>query len=624
MPDERRRDDRDDTGATQQIRWGEAASANDPDAPTEVIDAPSAEHRPRRSLRRNGIFAARRGGTFAARRNGTFAARRGGLVAAAVLLLLAVVYGVDLALSQGEVPRGVTVAGVAVGGLDRAAAEGRLRDQIAPRLDRPVPLRAGPVETTIDPAAAGLSLDWPATLDQAGDQPLNPWTRLTSLFTTREVGVVTSADREQLTAALEALRPQTDLPPAEGTIRFEGARPIPVDPVPGQNLNIPAAARAVLAGWAGGAPVPLPVTTVPVVTTPEGVRATLTDVVEPAVSAPVTVTGDGAQATLAPEATASALRFAPEPGGALTTTVEQTVVIDALAPQLASTETAGRDAQIVFEPGGPAVVPSVDGRGIDWPKSIEPLLEVLGRTEDRTLAAIYVDEPADFTTAEAEAVDASQVISEFSTGGFAADSGQNIRRIAEQVDGAVVQAGETFSLNGYTSPRNAANGYVEAGIIEDGRPGRGIGGGVSQFATTLYNASYFAGMVDIAHQEHSYYISRYPAGREATVFEGAIDLKFRNDGRAPVLIQTSWTPSSVTVRFLGSKQYDVESISGSRTNFTEPQVQVVQGEPCSETNGSQGFTITDTRVLREPGSGREVDRRTRTVRYEPQPIVRCE
>ena len=567
---------------------------------TELID--DAEERPRRSL------------------------RRGGLVAAAVLALLALLalgYGVDLALSQGEVPRGVTVAGVAVGGLDRAAAEDRLREQLEPRMSRPVPLRAGPVQTTIDPAAAGLALDWPATLDQAGDQPLNPWPRLMSLFTTREVGVVTSADRAQLTGALEALRPQTDLPPAEGTIRFEGARPIPVDPVPGQNLDVPAAAAVVRAGWAGGAPVPLPVTTVPVVTTADGVRATLTDVVSPAVSAPVTVTGDGAEATLVPEVTAAALRFAPEPGGALITTVDQAVVIDALAPQLAPTEREGRDAQIVFQSGGPAVVPSVDGRGIDWPKSIEPLMEVLGRTEDRTLAALYVDEPADFTTEEANAVDASQVISEFSTSGFASDSGQNIRRVAEQVDGAVVQPGETFSLNGSTAPRNAANGYVEAGIIEDGRPGRGVGGGVSQFATTLYNASYFAGMVDVEHQEHSYYISRYPAGREATVFEGAIDLRFRNDGRAPVLIQTAWTPSSITVRFLGSKQYDVESITGSRTDYTEPQVQTVTGEPCSETSGSQGFRVTDTRVLREPGTGREVDRETRTVRYEPQPIVRC-
>ena len=91
------------------------------------------------------------------------------------------------------------------------------------------------------------------------------------------------------------------------------------------------------------------------------------------------------------------------------------------------------------------------------------------------------------------------------------------------------QAGETFSLNGATEPRNESNGYVEAGIISEGHASRGVGGGVSQVATTLYNAAYFAGMTDVTHKPHSFYISRYPPGREATVFEGAIDMKFRND-----------------------------------------------------------------------------------------------
>ncbi|MDQ3887149.1 MAG: VanW family protein, partial [Actinomycetota bacterium] len=550
--------------------------------------------------------------------------RRGALIATVVLGLLALVYGIDLVSSRGEVPRGVTVAGVPVGGLERAAAEQRLREELEPRLTQPVPVRAGTAQTTLDPSTAGLALDWPATLDQAGDQPLNPWTRLMSLFTSREVGVATADDREQLVGALEALRPQTDRPPAEGTIRFEGTTPVPVDPVPGQNLDVPGATEAMLAGWASDRPVTLPVHVIPVSTTPEGIRIALTELAEPAVSAPVTITGDGANALLKPEVIATALRFAPDGNGGLTVTVDGPIVINALAPQLAGTEVRGRDAQIVFQGSTPTVIPSVDGHSIDWPKSLEPLLKVLTRTEDRTLPALYVDQPAKFTTEEANQIDAGQVISSFTTGGFAADSGQNIRRVAEQVNGTVVEPGETFSLNRTTGPRSAANGYIEAGIIEDGRPTRGIGGGVSQFATTLYNASYFAGMVDVEHKEHSYYISRYPVGREATVFEGAIDLKFRNDGRAPVLIQTMWTPSDITVRFLGSKQYDVESITGPRTNFTEPHRQTISGEPCTPSSGSPGFTVTDTRVLRDPATGAEVDRQTRRVTYEPQPIIVCE
>ncbi|MGH3978393.1 MAG: VanW family protein, partial [Pseudonocardiaceae bacterium] len=550
--------------------------------------------------------------------------RRGVLVAAAALGVLALLYGLDLALTRGEVPRGVVVAGVEVGGLQRSDAEQQLRKQIEPRVTQPVPIRAGDVETTLEPAAAGLALDWPATIDQAGTQPLNPWTRLTSLFTNREVGVVTTTDRAALTAALEGLRPRTDRPPAEGTIRFEGVRPVPVDPVIGQTLDTAGAGEAVMAGWANGGTVGLPVATTPVSTTPEGVRAALTQVAEPAVSGPVTVTGEGANAVLEPEATAAALRFAPDGGGGLTATVDNPTVIGALAPQLARTVQPGKDAAIVFEGGRPTVVPSVDGRGVDWDKSLIPLMDVLTRTENRTLPAIYVVQPAKLTTEQANRLGVTEVISEFSTGGFAPDSGQNIRRVAEQVDGAVVAPGETFSLNGRTSPRNAANGYVEAGIIDDGRPARGIGGGVSQFATTIYNASYFAGMTDIAHKEHSYYISRYPAGREATVFEGAIDVKFRNDSPTGILIKTGWTPSSITVTFWGTKHVDVESITGPRTNLTEPETKTINEVPCSPSSGSQGFTVTDTRVIRDAGSGAEIDRETRRVVYKPQPKIICQ
>ena len=77
-------------------------------------------------------------------------------------------------------------------------------------------------------------------------------------------------------------------------------------------------------------------------------------------------------------------------------------------------------------------------------------------------------------------------------------------------------------------------------------------------------------MTDVEHKQHSFYISRYPPGREATVFEGAIDMKFRNDNPTGVMIQTAWTPTSLTVRLYGTKRFDVTSSTGPRTNPTEP------------------------------------------------------
>ncbi len=562
--------------------------------------------------------------------------RRIGMVAVAVMGLLALVYGLDLAFSAGTMPRGVTVAGVRVGGMTRAAAEQRLARQLEPQLDHPIALRVGDVDATLEPRRAGLTPDWPATLAQAGKQPLNPWVRLVSLWRTRELGVITTGDRAALTVALQQLRGRTDREPTEGTIHFDGARPIAVDPRPGQHLDVPAATDVILAVWMHGGtvqaplmtpltiPITTPVMTQPVGTTAEGIHAALRDIIEPAVSAPITVAGEGHDAVLTPDVIAAALRFAPDSRGGLTTTIDNPTVIAALSPQLASTQRPGKNAEVLIQDGAPVVLPSVDGRGIDWAASLLPLLTVLHNSgAQRTLSASYVTLPPTLSTQQANALGITTQISTFTTGGFATDSGQNIRRVAEQVNGAILRPGETFSLNGYTGPRNAATGYVDAGIIDHGRPGRGIGGGISQFATTIYNAAYFAGMADVAHKEHSYYISRYPAAREATVFEGAIDVKFRDDAPTGILIQTVWTPSSITVTLWGTKHVDVESITGPRTNFTDPETETIHSQPCTPSSGGRGFTVTDTRVVRDAQTHAELSHHTRTVRYDPIPHVIC-
>ncbi len=554
--------------------------------------------------------------------------RKAGLVAGAVLGVLVLVYGVDLLLSNGEVPRGVTVAGVDVGGESHADAERILRDRIEPRLKEPVELRAGDVDATVDPAAAGLTIDWAATLEHTGKQPLNPITRLTSLFSTREVGVITSTDDKKLDAALTALQPKIDRAPAEGTVKFEGVKPVPVDPRPGQKLDVAGARSALVAGWASGDQVALPVAVTKVKTTPEGVREAVDEIAKPAVAGPVVIHGEGKDARLEPAVIASALVFKPAEDGGLTATFDQKKLVGAAGPQLASTEIEGKDAQIVFSSGTPTVEPSVDGKGVDWAKTLTPLMDVVKKTDGRELKATYTAKPAKVTTEAANKLGIKEVIGEFTTGGFKPDSGINIRTVAEEVDGAIVKPGETFSLNGYTGPRTKAQGYVEAGAIKDGKPGREVGGGISQFATTLYNAAYFAAMKDAGHKEHSYYISRYPAAREATVFQNhdgssVIDLKFTNTSDTGVAIQTIWTPSSITVKLWGTKKYEVESITGGRSNHTQPETKQGPEENCHESAGAPGFTVTDTRIVREIGTGREVSRDTRTVRYNPQPKIVC-
>jgi len=547
------------------------------------------------------------------------------LVPGVVLGVLVLAYLLDLLAGQGDIPRGVQVSGVRVGGLSEAAARQTLLTELTPDLRRDVPIQAGAVRTTIKPADAGLRVDWDATVAAAADQPLNPFTRLASFFTTREVDVVTQVTGLRLADALDGINTLVRTEPTDGGVRFIGLAPTAVHPASGEQLDLAAAAAEIQRDWTTGQPVVLPI--IPI--EPAGhvsqvaIDRTLSGIAGPAVASPVRVLGNGREASLSPSVIAGALSFAPDGAGGLKAVLDVPKLADAVRPELVTTEVPAKDASMSLVGGAPVVTPSVDGHGIDYPATFANLVEVLKRPVNREVSAVYGAQPAKLTTEQVKALGIKGTISTFSTGGFAADSGQNIKRAAETINGKILMPGETFSLNTATGPRDAPQGYVPAGIIEDGHPARGIGGGVSQLATTLYNAAYFAGMTDIGHQEHSYYISRYPVAREATVFEGAIDLKFRNDLSTGVLIQTVWTPADITVTFWGTKRYEVTSATSPKSDPVPPQTMTIPpGQPCTPSAGGQGFTATDTRTMQDLTTG-QTRTSTHTVHYKPSPAVVC-
>ncbi|MDC3727268.1 VanW family protein [Rhodococcus sp. Rp3] len=546
------------------------------------------------------------------------------LVVGGVVALLAVFYVADLALSSGKVPRGVTVAGVEIGGMSLDAAEAELTEQLTPRLDMPVDVTAGDTQGQIVPSEAGIGIDWPATLDQVGSQPLNPFTRLASFFGNDEVGVVSTRDEVALSAAIEKAAAAAAHEPREGNIVFEDGTPVPVTPQPGQQLDVAVAGDVFAERWPYG-DVSLPVESVDVTVTREGLDRALAEVAVPAVAQDLVVRGlDGAVGVLPRDAVGAVLSFVPDGSGGLEPQYDTEAAIGILAPQLAPSETEPKDARIVLDGGRPTIVPSETGEMVDWPVTLERLPDLLKEEGDRSTDAVYKKAEPELTTEGAEKLGIKEVVSEFTTSGFEYASGVNIRLAAQEINGAIVKPGETFSFNDYTGPRGAAEGYIESGIIEAGRPGKAVGGGISQLATTLYNATYFAGMEDVEHTEHSYYISRYPAAREATIYDGAIDLKFRNPFDTGVLIQTIGTSSDITVRIWGTKTVDVQSITGNRTNFTSPNtITLPAGSACIPSSGAQGFTVTDTRIVTDARTGAQISNATRTVRYDPVPIVKC-
>jgi vancomycin resistance protein YoaR len=209
------------------------------------------------------------------------------------------------------------------------------------------------------------------------------------------------------------------------------------------------------------------------------------------------------------------------------------------------------------------------------------------------------------------------------TGGRSSPRSQNIITIAKQVDGAIVKPGETFSLNKHTGERTYSNGYKDAPVIVGGKLEPGVGGGASQFTTTLFNAAYYAGLEDVEHKPHSFYFSRYPSVIESTIFYPTLDLKFKNTTPYGILIDTSTTGSSVTVSMWSTKFYDsVKTVRSPRRNATSPPtVYSEPGPKCIATSGLPGFTQDAWRVIRKDGV--EVKREKFTWKYDPEPRFIC-
>ena len=161
------------------------------------------------------------------------------------------------------------------------------------------------------------------------------------------------------------------------------------------------------------------------------------------------------------------------------------------------------------------------------------------------------------TTADIEALGIKGLIGEFTTNHHCCENRvTNIHLIAAATDGALVMPGETFDLNAHVGQRTTAKGYVLApaiigGALECCDHPANIGGGTSQWTTTLYNAAFFAGLEDVVHQPHTEVISRYPEGREATLGWPVPNLVFRNNTGHAIIIRATYTDTSVTAKIYG-------------------------------------------------------------------------
>ncbi|WP_406864405.1 VanW family protein [Streptomyces sp. HUAS MG47] len=544
-------------------------------------------------------------------------------------------YVAGLLATGDDISAGTRVDGVDIGGLSRAEAAARLASAGPVAWKEPVRVTVGDDKATVDPVAAGMTIDVEATADKAADPARDPFTVIGRLFSSgsRDIEPVVSHDDAKLRAAVATVAKQHDRTVTEAAVAFKNGKAVVTQPREGQKLDAAKAAATLRAAYPSAGTGASAAVALPVAVTPPKVPATevarfVDEYATPAMSGPVTLTSGDNRLRIS-AATLGDHLAVKSAGGRLTPALDARTLIhdpavsqplDRLTGAPVEARLGVRDGKVVVEQDGrPGREVSAAALG----SAVEPLLTKTG--DDARTGPVAAKETRPKLTADALArLGITEQMSTFTVNFPTAPyRTTNIGRAVELIDGSVVQPGEVWSFNRTVGERTEANGFVDGTMIMDGQYRKAPGGGVSAVATTIYNALFFAGVKPLEHGAHSFYIERYPAGREATVAWGTLDLRFLNDSGAPIYIKAGSTDSSVTVSFLGTKKYDaVKAVAGPRTNVTPPKERVDTSKTCEVQEPLEGFDIEVDRVFENDGV--EVKRETYKTHYTPRDKVTCE
>jgi len=432
-------------------------------------------------------------------------------VLAPVLVLLGVVaaWAIDTGAAGGQVLRNVELAGQDIGGLAADDLVDTIVGLDAAMTDRRVHIETPEVTYDTTAGEIGLSIDEVDTAEDALDEgrssvlPLRPFEWVASFFSPRVVPVDYAVDQEVARATLRELEGDTLLSPAEPTIESRDGDPfVAVPGTPGAGID-PETLATALAASAQDTPVDEPV----------AVRIRQTDlsprldddVAEAAAARANSMTGS----TMSITAGDVTIQLVPRELRQLIevrelektlsfglATEEVQAILDA---EFASLTVEPADAAITLVGGVPTISPSVTGIACCAPGAAQSVEAAFQAGEDEVTIDLIETEPG-LSTEEAEALGIVEEIGSPDAFGpttrFQCCQNRviNIHRIADIVRGAIIRPGETFSVNDYVGQRTIEKGFVSDGVIYDGVLTEDVGGGVSQFATTLFNAALFGGL----------------------------------------------------------------------------------------------------------------------------------
>lgn len=563
--------------------------------------------------------------------------RKASLALFGLVLAVLLAFTVRSVIRNGEVLPGVSVAGVDLGRLGREDAMQAvlaLEDELS---TSPATVTLEGTSFALDPAQVEFVLDSEAIVTAALDAGRRSgFKQFADWITGREYeilpeGRISSQAVLQLVDGWEEA--SSTERPFNGAVRFEGGSVVADLPRAGRQVDRDSAPDRILAALlhrTDRRAVLDVVEATPAITGAQVAEAA--GLAGEMIASPITL--EGGQPPLSVEFTTDDLGMAlistvsldPEP--AITVGFNPEVVAERIAPVVAALEAPPRNAEFaVTDDDEVVIVPGRSGTVVD-PELIAAQLAVAAYLPERRAPLPFATgvEP-EFSTADAEALGIAGKVSEFTTFHPCCQPRvTNIQRMADLVDGAIILPGEEFSLNAHVGMRTIENGFVEAPMILRGEFVPSVGGGVSQFATTLFNAMFFGGYEDVYHQPHSYYFSRYPEGREATVSFPNPELIFRNDTAAAILIKTEYTDESITVKFFGDNEgRRVTDTLSPRRDLRDPATDyvadagVLPGSEVVVDRGSTGWTVTVGRTITYADGSERTEEWDWT--YRPQPRV---
>ena len=313
--------------------------------------------------------------------------------------------------------------------------------------------------------------------------------------------------------------------------------------------------------------------------------------------------------SLAPARLAKLLRFRPD-GDRFRISFHPQRVAKAVEPMLAPWRSRAVNARFVVDGKQVHVRPSRPGLAVDGRWAADAIAAAAAAPVHS--ASVRLKQiRADLTTREAEQLGIRRQISTFTTdmGTSSSNRIHNVQLMAQYIDGTVIKPGDTFSFNDRVGPRTVERGFLEGQMIIGSLLLPSIGGGVCQTATTLFNNAFELGLPIVERHNHSFYISHYPMGRDATVSWGGPDFVFKNDLKTGILIKTRYTSSTLTFSFYGTDPgRRVVASTSERTNWRTPKTTYAldpyapRGSVRTVAGSNEaGFDVTVTRKVYEHG-----------------------